>query len=175
MKEQQKSSAQIALERIMSAPKDPRYIEVPDLPIPTAYGVLIKPLEEESKDIIITDSNIIISAAAAKSSPTGILCAVGPNCSPWMRVGMRVRYSHHITDRFYHLGVEYMQGDEGGVLYIVPHQSTHAVGQPRTGAMKRKEDKLANQKRIDLMDTKNYLNERDKREDKTKGKIRKVK
>ena len=37
MKEQQKSSAQIALERIMSAPKDPRYIEVPDLPIPTAY------------------------------------------------------------------------------------------------------------------------------------------
>ena len=41
--------------------------------------------------------------------------------------------------------------------------------------MKRKEDKLANEKRIDLMDTKNYLNERDKREDKTKGKIKKVK
>lgn len=173
MKQETKTAAQISRERIDAMPQHPDYYEIPDLPIPTSYGVLILPVEEES--IFKSEGGILMSTIKTNQSKVGILYGVGPECKTNLKIGIKVRYTHLATDRFYHNGKEFVQTDEMGVLFVIPDPSTLSVGKHKDGAQIRKEHKLGELQRIEDLDSKKYLNEKDKRTDKTKGKIVKVK
>ena len=116
-----------------------------------------------------------MSTMKTNQSKVGILYGVGPECRFGLKLGLKVRYTHQATDRFYHNGKEFVQTDENGVLFVIPDPNTLSIGKHKDGNQIRKEHKLGQLQKAEEIDNKIYLNEKDKRQDKTKGKVVKVK
>jgi len=175
MKEQEKTSADIVAERIKSMPLHSDYVPVNNMPIPLFKGILIKKTKVAERK---TKTGIIMPGQTAENviSPNeGILMAVGPLCSPFSKIGLKYQYSSYVDTLFYHEGEEYYMADENHLHYVVPSDEFVSTGGYKTAKQVRQEKKVpemfAREARIDARDE----NDKDKRLDKTRGKIRKVK
>lgn len=172
------SSAAISAERIQSMPLDPLYKEVLDIPIPLHKGVLVKRITNRSTIIKTTPSGIHLPDPIADNSvdtKDGIIYAVGPDCSDFLRVGLRCQISSGVDTFFYHHGEMYYKLDEYHVYFIVPDVTTGVYNGIKKESDVRRSKKLVEQKeyldRMDKLDS----NEKDKKLDKTKGKVKKLK
>lgn len=172
----EKTPAEIARERILTAPVHESYKPVDDLPIPLYKGLLMK---EAPKAIIKTVSGIIIGEGAKAENveeyKEGILYAIGPMCSEYMRLGLKYQFSFFVDTFFWHKGIKYYKMDETMVHYVMTDHTTvtdngHKSVKKIIRTKKLEEQTSRNQRLANRDD-----NEKDARLDKTKGKIRKVK
>lgn len=182
--EEQKTDAQITAEFILSLPPHSQYEIVPDLPIPLQNGLVIRHLEKPK--IISNLINLegggkqeIFEATGNNTQDTceGIIMAIGPNCSPYMRVGLKCQYSALVVEkatRFRHKMKEYLTMDEYSVLFVIPDETTIVDMGVKDPRQVRREKKTA----LQAQTIKNVYNDdqrkKDIANDKTKGKIRKV-
>ena len=160
---------------IESMPNDPEYKAVKGMPIPLGKSVLIK----KSKQNIVIAGGIILAESAENSQlpKVGIIYAIGPDCSRGVRVGLRCYYNFY-SDLDVRVGVEtYAMMEEASVYYILPsHTDKISEG---TGIKPAKQVRRA--KSIDRDDDyrkrkfKTDMNEKDMKNDKTKGKIFSIK
>ena len=158
-------------EEIASLPHDKQYTPILNFPIPLRKSVIVKPAK---KEVIVVEGIIIPDTAAENTQmpKVGILYAVGPECSPHMRIGLRVMYNHY-ADLGIKVGVEkYIMMDENDVYFILRDNQTVSQG---AGVKPAKEVRRA--KKIDQTDSyyvrkdTKEANDKDKKLDKTKGKI----
>lgn len=185
MNQENKSDAQVTAEFILSLSPHSQYEVVPDLPIPTQNGLVIRHLDKPKIISNLIDlegggKQEIFEATGNNTQDTceGIIMAIGPNCSPYMRVGLKCQYSALVADkatRFRHRMKEYLTMDEYSVLFIIPDESTvvnNGIKDPRQ--IRREKSMYKNQKTLDNV-YKDEQYKKDKANDKTKGKIFTVK
>jgi len=174
--EQKKTAAEITAERIMDMPLDKEYKPVPNLPIPLHIGVLIKKLPKPKSVSLIPlatgDAQEIIHAEGdnAREPNLGIIMAVGPDCSPFVRVGLRCFWDVNQTGTFRHEGVDYYRMDHYCVYYIVPDASTIDKVEVKDARQVRLEKKQSFQKKALNEIHQDDLNEKDMLEEMRKGK-----
>lgn len=170
MKENEMSASELAAHRIKTMPNDKEYKDIPDLPIPLHYGVLIRELPPPS--IVTMESGLILSFDSKKNDTVnvGILYAVGPKCSPELRIGIRVGYTKDATERFWHKGVAYVKTDELGVFYAIPDPTTVVQSATKTDKQVSREKSLIRQDKFEDLVAKDTLNEKDKYKEELKKK-----
>jgi len=126
MKQKEKSAAEIVAEKIRNTPICKEYKPVANLPIPLINGVLIK--KEDKVNLIKTQGGLIIPggqrAENSQENQEGILYAVGPKCSEFLRLGLRYQFSSFVDTFFWHEGVQYYKLDETLVYFVVPDPNT---------------------------------------------------
>jgi len=174
--EKKPHSAAISAQRIMEMPLDPFHIEIQGLPIPLHKGVLIRKISYKEK--MVRKSGIIIPDAPAENSADkklGIIAAVGPNCSEFLRVGLRVQINSYVDSYFFHEEYEFYKCDEMDVYYIIPDPSTYVDNGIKSATNVRRSKKLEEQKEYLTRMDKADGNEKDRKLDKTKGKVKKLK
>lgn len=178
MKQEQpkKSSAEETIEIIENLPLHKDYKPVPDLPIPLGYGVLIKPITKTIEEITFDSGVTLLTAEGNNTQPKceGILYAVGPQCSKYMRIGLKYQYSAEVKTSFRHKQHEFMKMDEFSVHFVVPDESTRVDNGIKDSRQVRKEKKLPKQASILNQIAKDEANDMDKLKDRTKGKVRPV-
>jgi len=161
------------IERLKARPLDPDYNQVNDAPIPLGKSVLVKKISQTP--ISILESGIILMEGENSHPPhIGTIQAVGPECSPYLRVGLRCYFNFFVDSHFRIGGVDYAKMHENDVFYIIPPKTIvfEAVKSDKDVRREKKGKQFIEmEKRIDLKD----LNEKDMRLDSTRGKIRKVK
>lgn len=141
-KEEPKSRAEEIAAKIKSMPIDPEYREVADIPIPLGRGVLVKKISQSN---ITTEGGIIILEGENTTPPhLGIIQAVGPLCSEYLRVGLRCYYNFYVDSSFLLGGVHYAKMDENDVYYIVPPKAL-VMEAPKTEKQVRTSKKGQNQ------------------------------
>lgn len=175
MEQKKVHSAATSAQRIMEMPLDPFHIEIPGLPIPLHKGVLVRKVSYKEQ---VRKSSIIIPNMPSENTADkklGIICAVGPNCSEFIRIGLRVQINSFVDSYFFHEEYEFYKADEADIYYIIPDTNTYVNNGVKSAANVRRSKKLEEQteylKRMDKLDT----NEKDKKLDKTKGKVKKLK
>lgn len=179
--EPQLSAAEIAAKRIREMPLSKDYKPVDDLPIPLHKGVLIlKPRHVNPALPVTTSTGIIVdprytSADNTEDIKEGIMMAIGPNCSEFLRIGLRYQFSSFVDTFFHHKGEVYYKLDEPNVYYVIPSEETYVNNGVKKASAVRHEKKFQEQKSYLEHEAKQDANEKDRRMDKTKGKIRKVK
>lgn len=171
--EQPLTDAQKSAKLLLEASADKAYVQVEGLPIPYGRGVLVKKVVQAA--IEETQSGLLLlQTETEKSRPLhiGIIHAVGPECSPFMKVGARIYYNFFVDSCFRFQGHEYYKMEESDVFYYIPEPNTllmEGVKSDREVMRGKKQDKqqsvLQQQHLIDQ-------NDLDKRFDKTKGKIK---
>lgn len=179
----EKTSAQIVAERILSMKLDKDYKAVPNLPIPLDIGVLVMKLTKPpaiikiETDLLSGNQNAtqeIYTATGDNSREPnlGILMAVGPKCSEYLRVGLRVFWDVNQTGTFRHKGVDYYRMDQYSILYIVPDASTlDTIGDTvKDERQVRREKKIPQQQDIANKLHKRDMNELDEKTEKSKSK-----
>ena len=176
MKEEEKSHAQIVAEFLTNLKPHSSYEPVDDLPIPAQNGLLVKHVPRSQIETL--DSGLIVSTGNnTQNTCEGIIMMVGPNCSPAPRVGLKIQFSTNVYNqapRYIQRGKEYLGMDEYSILFYIPDESTiidMGVKDPRQLG---REKRLERQKKT----TENVYNadqkEKDKKFDKTAGKIRPI-
>jgi co-chaperonin GroES (HSP10) len=161
------------IDRINALPLDPEYKQDLEVPIPLGKGVLVKKISQTP--LAVLDSGIILMEGNNSNPPKiGIIQAVGPDCSPYLRVGLRCYYNFYVDTHFRMGGIDYAKMHEQDVFYIVPPKAI-VFETVKSDKQVRQEKKVpemfAREARLDARDE----NEKDMRLDKTRGKIRKVK
>jgi co-chaperonin GroES (HSP10) len=169
----EKQLNQEVIERLNALPLDPDYKQVNEVPIPLGKSVLVKKINQTPMAVL--DSGIILMEGENSHPPhIGIIQAVGPECSPYLRVGLRCYFNFFVDSHFRIGGVDYAKMYENDVFYIIPPK-TIVFEAVKSDKQVRKEKKLpemfAREKRIAARDE----NEKDMRLDSTRGKIRKMK
>lgn len=160
-------------ERIQAMPLDPEYKPVQNLPIPLGKGVLVKPIQQTPTSQ--TESGIILMGGENSHPPhLGIVYAIGPLCSEYVRVGLRVYFNFFVDSSFYIDGVHYAKMDEHDVYYIVPPKAIVFDG-VKSDKEVRQEKKLPKQQAYLNEMYRKEQNEKDAKMDSTKGKIRIIK
>lgn len=174
MKEE-KTASQIAAERIREMPTHKDYRPLKNAPIPLYKDVLIKKTKQGEMK---TKTGIILGGMGAENviEPNeGIVVAVGPMCSEFVRLGVKYKFSQRMDSWYMHEGEEYIMADEAALRFVVPSDDFVAHGGYKTSEQVRRGKKLQEQAareiRLNIRDN----NEKDKRNDSTRGKIRKVK
>lgn len=172
--EEQKTAAQIAAERIMNAPLDPEYEPVEDIPVPLGRSVIMQSVK--GHEMIINSSGIILPKNAKNTvTPNeGIVISVGPECSKYIRPGLRYQYSMHVDTGFMHTnGKTYPYMDEMLVFFckLSPIATDMGVIPDRHLQRAEKQERQAKWMNQDHADN---MNEMDKAFDKTKGKTKPV-
>lgn len=171
MKNEKPSIAEI----IKSLPIDSDYIPVDNLPIPLHKGVLVKKIQQSSIQLL-SSGIMLVEGDAENSTPPhlGIIYAVGPNCSEYLKVGLRCYYNFYVNSSFRIDGVDYAKLDEADVYYLLNSKALvveQVKDDKQVGRAKRmpvSDNAIKTQAKIDA-------NDKDKRHDRTKGKIRKMK
>ena len=178
-KEEQLSAGEIAAKRIMEMPLHPNYKPVNSLPIPLKRGVLVRKPSVKDTVIqpIVSEGGIILQndTQAAIDTKEGIICAVGPECSKFLRIGLKCQFNSYVDTYFYHEGVTYYKMDENDVYFIIESPDTVVNNGVKSVKVLKKEQKIIHQEAVFKKEAIRDANEKDKRLDKTKGKIRKVK
>lgn len=170
------TAAQIAAKRIKEMPIHPDYKPVPSLPIPLRKGVLVRKVTLKSAPLITVNGiELMQNSENNHADKTGIIYAVGPDCSEFLRVGLRCQFNHYVDTFFFHEGETYFKMDENDVYYIVESPKTAVHQGIKKPENVRHEKKLEERKDYMKEESRMDANEKDKRLDKTKGKIRKVK
>lgn len=183
MKESQKkdgsisqlSAAEIAAKRIREMPLSKDYKPVDDLPIPLHRGVLVLKYTRKHNPLLTAGGIELVEGENTNEGKHGIIMAVGPNCSEFLRVGLRCQFNFYVDSLFWHKGETYYKMDEPDVYYIVPSSETVVDNGVKKASAVRHEKKFQEQKSYLEHEAKKDANDKDKRMDKTKGKIRKVK
>jgi hypothetical protein len=182
MKEkEQMTAAEIAAKRIREMPLSKHYKPVDDLPIPLHKGVLIlKPRHVNPALPVTTSSGIIVdprytSADNTEDLKEGILMAVGPNCTEYLRIGLRYQFSSYVDTFFHHKGEVYYKLDEPAVYYVIPSDETVVNNGIKKEKAVRRVKSLEKQSVRQAAERRSDLNEKDRRMDKTAGKTRKLK
>lgn len=155
------------VQRIKSLPIDPEYKPTNNIPIPLGKGVLVKKV----KASVITNNGIIIDEGSNTPKPhMGIIYAIGPNCSEFLRVGLRCYFNFFVDSSFYIDGVDYYKMDENDVFYLIP-PNTVLFETPLTEKAVRREKKLDNeQATLKRIYNKNQEDKDKKDFEKTRGK-----
>lgn len=179
--EQQLTDSELTAQFILSLKPHSSYISVPDLPIPTQNGVLVMHLPKPKivKSLIdLTDGGTteLYEAIGNNTQDTceGIIMAIGPNCSKYMRIGLKCQYSTKADVKFRHKAKDYIAMDEYSILFIVPDETTTVDLGVKDPRQVRREKKVPEQQGIINRLHGRDMNEKDKEKDKTKGKIRPV-
>lgn len=172
MKENEpQSAAKTAYERIKNMPLDPLYKEVPDLPIPTGFSVLIQRIKNDgNKIILLTDlgheQTLVLAEGNNSQQPTlGIIMAVGPECFDWLKPGLRCYYDCNQTGTFRHGSTDYVRMDHYGVYYIVPDPRTIDLVGVKDDRQVTREKQMIRNKVADAGRTKEEQNHLDKIEE----------
>jgi len=171
MKEQQLSAAEIAAKRIREMPLAKSYKHVADLPIPLHRGVLVLKYTRKHAPILTAGGIELVEGENTHNQKEGIISAVGPNCSEFLRVGLRCQFNHYVDTFFYHGGETYFKMDEPDVYYIVPSEETVVNEGIKKEKAVRRAKKLDEQTVRQAAEYRKDQNEKDKRLDKTKGKV----
>lgn len=169
----EKQIKQEVVDRINALPLDPEYKEDFEIPIPLGKGVLVKKISQTP--LAVLESGIILMEGNNSNPPKiGIIQAVGPDCAPYLRVGLRCYYNFYVDTHFRMGGIDYAKMHENDVFYIIPPK-TIVFETVKSDKQVRQEKKVpemfAREARIDARDE----NEKDMRLDKTRGKIRRMK
>lgn len=175
MKQEQpkRSSAEETIQIIENLPIHKDYKHIPDLPIPMGYGLLIKPLIGSGIETL--ESGLLLSTGNnTQPKCEGILYAVGPQCSKYMRIGLKYQYSAEVKSSFLHKGQEFMKMDEFSVHFVVPDESTRVDNGIKDPREVRRAGKISKQATIYKEIAKDDANEMDVLKDKTKGKVKPV-
>jgi len=175
------SDAELTSLFIQNLSTHPQYSPVPDLPIPLQNGVLVMKLDKPGivKSILELEGGGTTDFFEATGNNTqdtceGIIMAVGPNCSKYMHIGLKCQYSTQARTTFRHKGKNYLAMDEYSVLFIVPDEDTLVDNGVKDVRQLRREKKIPQQDQT-LKNIYNHeQNEKDKKSDKTKGKIKPV-
>lgn len=113
------TEAEKTIERIKNLPVDPEYKYEPNVPIPLGKGVLVKKIEKHVQTI--TTGGILLAQGENTPEPhMGIIQAVGPLCSEFVRPGLRCYYNFFVDSSFYVGGKHYAKMDEHDVYYLIP-------------------------------------------------------
>jgi len=175
------TAAELVAKRIQEMPLHKDYKPVDDLPIPLHKGVLVlKPKRISPNKIQTTASGLIvdpnyISADNSQEPNFGIISAIGPNCSPFVKIGLKCQFNSYINTFFWHQGETYYKMDENDVYFIIPNEETAVHNGIKKPENVRHEKKFQEQKSYLKEESQRDANEKDKRLDKTKGKTRKLK
>lgn len=175
MENKEKTNAQNVAERIKLMPLHKDYVPVPNMPIPLFKGILIK---KTKKGEVVTKSGILMPGVKAENviePHEGIVMAVGPMCSEFTRIGLKYQFSHYVDSYYYYNGEEYMMADETLLHFVVPSDEFIENAGYKTAKQVRHSKKLKEQTDREARLAARDLNEKDERQDNTKGKIRKVK
>ena len=175
MKPNKEQAKQDLWDIIAALPNDAEYKPVANMPIPLGKSVLVKRVKQ---NVVLPGGIILPDAAENSQAPkSGVIYAVGPDCSNGVRVGLRC-YMNHYCDLDIRIGVETLvMLNEADVYYILP-SSSHKITAGE-GIKPAKEVRRA--KSIDRDDDyrkrkfKADMNEKDMKNDKTKGKIFSIK
>jgi len=183
--ETQKTDAQITAEFILSLDVHSEYEPVADIPIPLQNGVILKPIEKPEiiKSLIKLDNGEEQEWYDTKGNNTqstceGIVMAIGPNCTPYMRIGLKYQYSataHRDAIRFRHKRQEYISMDEYSVHFIIPDETTIVDAGVKDPRELRRAKKMAQQVKTFDNIHKDEQYKKDVANDKTKGKVHKMK
>jgi len=129
--------------RINSLPLDPEYKYDPNAPIPLGKGVLVKKIESNIQTI--TEAGILLAKGEnTQEPPMGIIQAIGPLCSEFVRPGLRCYFNNFVDSSFYRKGVHYMKMDESDVYYLIP-PDTAIFESPKDASQVRREKKQGDQ------------------------------
>lgn len=175
MSEKEKTAAEIATEKIRNMKPHRDYVPVENMPIPLYKDVLIKKTKQGE---IKTKSGIILGGMGAENviEPNeGIIMAVGPMCSEFVKLGLKYKFSQRMDSWYVHEGEEYIMADEAALRFIVPSDDFVAHGGYKTAEQIRRGKKLNEQKEREIRLNRRDANEKDQRNDNTKGKTRKMK
>lgn len=158
-------------DEIQSLPNDPDYQEVLNMPIPLGKSVLIKKVKQE----IVQLGGIIIPDAQAENSQqpkVGLVQAIGPLCTKGLKVGLRVYHNHFANLEVRINGVDYLMMDENDVYYILrSNQQKITYGEGVIPAKEvRRAKSIAKADDYVVRKHKSDMNEKDQKQDKTKGK-----
>lgn len=127
------------IERIKSLPIDPEYKYEANVPIPLGKGVLVKKIESHVQTI--TTGGILLAKGDNTPDPhMGIIQAVGPLCSEFLRPGIRCYYNFYVDSSFYIGGKHYAKMDESDVYYLIP-PDTAVFETPKQESQVRREKK----------------------------------
>lgn len=175
MNKEEKTAAQLVAERIKSMPLHKEYVPVPNIPIPMFKDLLIK---KTKKAEIKTKAGILLNTTSTDSKVIdpleGIIIACGPNCGEYTRVGLKYKLSGDTQTYYMHDGEEYMMAEESMLRFVVPSDDFVAIGRAKTPTELRREKKLKEQTEREARLNARDANDKDKRLDPTKGKIRAV-
>nr|WP_298658698.1 hypothetical protein [uncultured Flavobacterium sp.] len=171
--EMQLTEAQLTGQKILSLPPHPDYVPVPDMPLPLSYGVIVKPIKREVE--LLTSGILTAEGENTNDTCEGIIYAVGPACSPFLRVGLKCIYSAEAKTEFRHKNQFYKKMDEFSVFFIVPDLTTRVDNGVKSDKEMGRKKRIERQKYAIKVESKRFQNEKDKSKDKTKGKIRVVK
>lgn len=169
----QKTDAQKSSELLLNMGPDSLYAPASGLPVPYGKGVLVRKVEQTSVEE--TESGILLlQTSTDKSRPLhiGIIYAVGPDCSPYMRVGVRVYFNFFVDSCFRFGGYEYYKMDEIDVYYCIPNNKTILMEGVKGDREIMREKKQEKQQWVFNEQHKIDQNDLDKLADKTKGKIK---
>lgn len=156
---------------IASLPLDPEYKFNPNVPIPLGKGVLVKKIEQSA--ILNVGSIMIVGGENTHNPHVGIIQSVGPNCSENLRVGLRCYYNFYVDSSFFVDGVHYAKMDEVDVYYIIPPK-TIVFENIKSSEEVRREKKYSEYDKGMVRVHKADQNEKDKKQDKTRGKVKAV-
>lgn len=142
MTKKKEEKEQSVLELIQLLPLDPDYKPINNLPIPLGRGVLVKKVEQSV--IQQTESGLyLVGGNAENSNPPhlGVIYATGPQCSPYLRIGLRVYYNFYCDSAFWIGGIEYAKMDENDIFYIV-RPNNLAVEKPKSARQVDREKRM---------------------------------
>lgn len=178
--QEQKTQAKLTAEMLRSLPTHPDYLPVLDIPIPLGYSVLIKKAPKSNIIKTLTDltgkEQVIYRPETADNSQTtgeGIIYAVGPYCSEFLRNGLKCVYDVRADTTFEHKGVSYLKMDEAQVYFIMPDPSTTVDNGVKDPKIVRREKKIPKQQKIYDQIYKDEQNELDKKNEIKKKTIKK--
>jgi len=171
------TAAEIVAKRIQEMPLHPDYKPVHDLPIPLHKSVLIEKTSRINRSLPVTVGGIIIPESSENTQPdkAGILVAVGPDCNKYLKIGLMYQFNFYVDTYFYHKGKTYYKMHENDVFFVVPSEETIVHNGVKKPENVRHEKKFQEQKSYLKEEAQRDANEKDKRLDKTKGKVKKLK
>lgn len=173
--EQTKSHAELVADQVRALKPDKDYVYDPNVPIPLGRSVLVKKINQTN--LTVTDAGVmLLEGMSEKSHPPhlGIIQAVGPQCSEFIKIGMRIYYNFFVDSSFRVGGIEYAKMHEDDVFYVIPSQNTVVLDGVKSDKQVGREKRIERQKTFIPIEHRLYENEKDMRKDKTKGKIRPV-
>lgn len=184
MNQEHKSDSEVVSAFLTSLTEHSSYEPVFDLPIPAQNGLIVKHLPKSNiieTDISLggdDDSKLILSTGNnTQDTCEGIIMMVGPKCSPDPRVGLKIQFSSQTMQqgtKFRHKGKEYIAMDEYAILFYVPDESTIVDNGVKDPRQLRREKKTELQKQTFKNVYEHEQKELDIKNDKTKGKTRKL-
>ena len=181
---EEKSHAEISATFLASLEPHSTYEPVFDLPIPAQNGILVKHLPKSNiieTDISLGDEDtklILSTGNNTQDTCEGIIMMVGPKCSADPRVGLKIQFSTQTMSqctKYRHKGREYLAMDEYAILFYVPDETTIVDNGVKDARQVRREKKIVQQAKVFDNVHKADQNEKDLANDKTKGKVHKMK